>query len=84
VALALTVWWTVAWIAGILVIVVAALLLLVVIGLGRRIVRQAEEITAALEGTREHTDALFEVRETTAALDRITRGLRRAREGDPR
>jgi uncharacterized membrane protein len=84
VALALTVWWAVAWILGIAVIVVAALLLLVVIGLGRRIVRQAEEITAALEGTRKNTEALFEVRDTNAAVERITRGMRRAREGDPR
>ena len=81
-ALALSVWWTVGWIVGVAVIAVAALLLLVVIGLGRQIARQADDIAAALDGARTNTDALFDVSDTNRAVDRITHRLRDAREGE--
>jgi hypothetical protein len=64
------------------VVVIAAALLLIIIGLGRRIVKQADEITAALDGGREHTAPLFEVTRTNFALDKITRGLRAVRTGE--
>ena len=51
-----------------------------IIGLGRRITRQAVEITEALDGARANTDALWEVRGTNHAIDRVTRGLAAARE----
>jgi hypothetical protein len=84
VPLALSSWWIVGWAIGAAVVVVAALLLLAIIGLGRRIVRQADEITAALDGVQENTSPLFDVTKTNLALDRITRGLARAREGPGR
>lgn len=72
--------WLVGWAVGALVIVIAAVLLLAIIGLGRRIVRQANEITRALDGTRENTTPMFDVSRTNLAIDRITRGLGRVRE----
>jgi hypothetical protein len=78
--LALSIWWYVGWGIALAVVLVAALLLLVIIGLGRRIVRQTGDITAALDGTRANTTALFEVTRTNLAIDRITRYLRAVRE----
>jgi hypothetical protein len=79
VALALSDWWIVGWAIGAAVVVVAAVLLLTIVALGRRIVRQADEITTALDGARENTTPLFDVTRTNLAIDRITRGLARAR-----
>ncbi len=78
--LGLGVGWYVGWGVGLVVVLIAATLLLLIIGLGRRIARQAEDITAALEGTHRNTNALWEVRRTNHAIDRITRGLAAARE----
>lgn len=69
-------WWTIGWAIGAAVVVVAALLLLAIIALARRIARQADAITEALDGTREHTQPLFDVTRTNLALDRVTRGVR--------
>jgi hypothetical protein len=77
---ALSSWWVFGWIAGALVVLLAAGLLLAIIGLGRRIVGQAEDITSALDGARRNTDPLYEVKRTNLALDRINRGLAAARE----
>ncbi len=74
-------WWVIGWAIGAAVVVVAALLLLAIIALARRIARQADEIVAALDGTRENTTALFDVTRTNLAIDRTTRGLRAVREG---
>lgn len=82
--LALSVWWVVGWAVGVVVILIAAALLLAIIGLGRRIVRQADDITVALDGARENTMPLFDVTRTNLAVDQITRGLRTVREGPPR
>ena len=79
--LALSQWWYVGWVLGVVVILIAALLLITIILLGRRIVRQADEITAALDGARENTTPLFDLTRTNLAIDQITRGLRRLREG---
>ena len=79
-ALALSEWWYVGWGIGLVVVLIAALLLITIILLGRRIVRQAEEITAALDGARENTSPLFEVTKTNLAADQIARGLQSARE----
>jgi hypothetical protein len=75
-------WW-IGWGVGLIVILLAAALLLLIIGLGRKIVSQAEDITMALDGAREHTTALFDVTRTNLALDTITRDLRRLRTGEP-
>ena len=82
-ALAISSWWIVGWVAGGVVVAVAASLLITVIALGRRVVRQAADITAALDGTRENTLALYDVTRTNLAIDQITRGLERARMGGP-
>ena len=80
---ALSTWWYVGWASALVVVLIAAGLLLAIIGLGRRIVRQADDVTAALDGTREHTTPLFDVTRTNLAIDRITRGLRGVRTGRP-
>jgi len=81
VTIALSTAWYVGWAIGLVVVLIAALLLIVVIGLGRRVVRQADDITIALDGARENTTPLFDVTRTNLAIDRITRGLRRVRTG---
>jgi hypothetical protein len=80
-ALAFSSYWIVGWAIGALVVVIAATVLLVIILTAKRITRQAEEITTALDGGRENTTPLFDVTRTNLAIDRITRGLRRARTG---
>jgi len=80
VLLALSGWWTFGWAVGAAVVVIAAGLLIAIIGLGRRIVRQADEITIVLDGARANTEALWEVERTNLALDRIVRGLAAARQ----
>jgi hypothetical protein len=80
-ALAFSSYWIVGWAIGALVVAVAATVLLVIILTAKRITRQAEEITTALDGGRENTTPLFDVTRTNLAIDRITRGLRRARTG---
>lgn len=67
-------WW-IGWGVGLVVVLLAAALLLIVIGLARGVGRQADDITAALDGGRENTTPLFEVTKTNLAIDRITRGL---------
>lgn len=80
-AVSTTAWWVIGWIIGGAVVVVAATLLLAIIGLARRIARQATEIVEALDGTRENTEPLYDVTRTNLAIDRITRNLRSVREG---
>lgn len=78
--LAVDVGWIVGWCVGVVVVVIAASLLLAIIALGRRIARQAEDITRALDGTREHTAPMFDIARTNLAIDRVVRGLARVRE----
>jgi hypothetical protein len=80
--LALSQWWYVGWAIGVVVILIAAALLIAIILLGRRIVRQAEDITAAIDGGRENTSPLYDVTKTNLAVDQITRGLRKVRTGE--
>lgn len=74
-------WWILGYAIAGAVVVVAAGLLLAIIALGRRIVRQAGDIAHALDGTRENTNAMFDVAAVNHNLDRIARGLQAAREG---
>ena len=78
-ALALAWGWYVGWAIGLVVVLLAAGLLLAIIGVGRRISRQATDITRALDGARANTDALWDVRATNHTVDRITRQLAAAR-----
>ena len=81
---AISTWWIVGWVGGFVVVALVAVLVLVIAALARQVMRQADEITAALDGTRANTDALFAVKQTNMAIDRITRGLRRVRTGGAR
>ena len=80
VALSTTGWWVLGSVLGAVVVLIAAVLLLTIIAIARRIVRSANEIVAALDGTRENTNAMFDVPVVNHNIDRITRGLRTARE----
>lgn len=82
--LAVEIAWVVGWTVGGLVVVIAAVLLLLIIGLGQRIVGQAKEITGLLDSARQRTIPLFELSKTNLALDRMVRGLARAREEQAR
>jgi hypothetical protein len=73
--------WIIGWIGGVVVVALVAVLVLAITGLAGRITRQAQAITGALDGARENTLPLWEVRTTNHDLDRITRGLRRVRTG---
>jgi hypothetical protein len=77
--LALSTWWYVGWVIAGAVVVIAATLLLAIIFVGKRIARQADEITAALDGARANTDPLWGVKQININIDRITRGLAAAR-----
>jgi len=81
VVVALSGWWFVGWVVGVAVILIAAVLLLAIIALGRRIAGQADDITRALDGARENTSPLYDVKRTNLAIDQITRGLRTVRTG---
>ena len=75
--------WIIGWAIALVVVLLAAGLLLTIIGVGRLIEREADNITSALDGARRNTEPLFDVARTNLALDRITRGLRRVRTGEP-
>jgi hypothetical protein len=79
VALALSTWWYVGSVIAAVVVLTAASLLLTIIFLGRRVARQANDITAALDGARANTDPLWDVKQININLDRINRGLAAAR-----
>ncbi len=78
-SLALSTWWYFGWVVGAVVVLIAATLLLAIIFLARRIARQADEITAALDGARRNTDPLWGVKQININIDRINRGLAAAR-----
>ena len=73
--------WVIGWGAGAAVVGIAASLLVAIIGLCRRIVGQAEDITQALDGAREQTDVLFALSATNAAVGSIASDLAKVREG---
>lgn len=82
-SLAIGIGWWIGWGVALVVILLAAGLLLIVIRLAHMIVREAEDITAGIDGARENTTTLFDVTRTNLALDRITRDLRAVRTGEP-
>jgi hypothetical protein len=79
VVVALSTWWTVGWVISAVVVVIAATLLLAIIFLGRRVARQGDDITDALDGARANTDPLWDVKQINLNLDRVNRGLAAAR-----
>ena len=81
--MAIGIGWWIGWGVALVVILLAAALLLLVIWLARNVVRQADDITGAIDGARENTTALFDVTRTNLAVDTITRDLRAVRTGEP-
>ncbi len=73
--------WILGWVLGTVVVAIAASLLVAIILLCRRIVRQAQDITRALDSARKNTDGLFGLTSTNAAIESITTDLRTVREG---
>ena len=80
-SLALSQWWIVGWVGGVVVVALVAVLVIAITALADRIAGQADAITEALDGARANTEPLFAVKMTNSAVDRITRGLRIARTG---
>jgi hypothetical protein len=80
---AIAIGWYVGWALGLVVVALVAALVLWITALAQRITRQAADITEALDGARENTLPLWDVRATNHTIDRITRGLRAARTGGP-
>lgn len=76
---ALSGWWVFGWVVALVVVILAAGLLAAAILLARRIGDQAADIEAALDGARQNTDPLWEVKSTNIAVSRINRGLALAR-----
>ena len=79
--IALSAWWLVGWIAGVVVVAIAAALLIVLILLGRRIAGQAQDITTALDGAQSNSSRLFDVTAVNLDLDRLKRALHALRTG---
>jgi anti-sigma-K factor RskA len=78
---AIAIGWILGWVLGVVVVALVAALVLAITALARRIAGQAEAITQALDGARENTVPLWDVRTSNHTIDRITRGLRRVRTG---
>lgn len=81
--------WFIGYAVGIGVVAVVVVILVVLIALARRIGGKAEAIVSALEDAEEQTSPLWEVAETNATVERITRDAATARmvleaEGDGR
>lgn len=76
-------WWVVGWIVGGAVVFVAAALLLAIIGLARRITREAGAIVLALDGARASTEPLFDLANVNYSLEQITRALHGALDPEP-
>jgi uncharacterized membrane protein YciS (DUF1049 family) len=77
-----TAWWAVGFAIGGAVVAIAATLLVTIILLARRIVRQAEEITQALDGARENTGPLFELAKVNHTIESLAHGLKALRGGE--
>ena len=80
---ALATGWYIGWVGGVVVVALVAALVLYITAQAQRITRQAVDITEALDGARENTIPLWDVRATNHTVDRITRGLRTVRTGSP-
>ena len=78
-AAALSGWWVFGWAVALVVVLLAASLLVIAVVLARRIGDQATEIEEALDGARQNTDPLWEVKTTNLTIARINHGLATAR-----
>ena len=80
---ALSMWWTVGWAVGAVVVLLVAVLLLTIIGLARKIDGVSEDLVTDLESIARKTAPLQNVAATNNAVQTITRCLRIARGGAP-
>ena len=81
--LALSMWWTVGWVIGTIVVLLVAVLLLAITGLAKKIDGVAQELVTDLDSIATKTGPLQNVAATNNAVKTITSGLRAARGGDP-
>ena len=80
---ALSMWWTVGWVIGAVVVLLVAVLLLAITGLAKKVDGVAQELVTDLDSIATKTGPLQNVAATNNAVKTITRGLRAARGGDP-
>ena len=80
---ALSIWWTVGWVVGTVVILLVAVLLLAITALARKIQGEAQHLVTDLDSIAGKTRPLHDVASTNAAVRAITRGLRGARGESP-
>lgn len=76
---ALSMWWTVGWIVGAVVVLLVAVLLLAITALARKIDGSAQELVDDLESIAGKTRPLHDVGRTNNAVRTITNCLRKAR-----
>ncbi len=70
--------WVVGWIAGAGVVAVAAGLLVTITALARRVARQAGDIEAAIQASRDNVERLLDLPAVNASVARGLDGLRPA------
>jgi hypothetical protein len=76
---AMSMWWTVGWVVGAVVILLVAVLILAITALARRIDREAQQLVTDLDSIATKTRPLQDVSRTNIAVRTIIRGLRVAR-----
>jgi hypothetical protein len=76
---ALSMWWTVGWVVGAVVVLLVAVLLVAITALARKIGGEAEQLIGNLDSIAVKTRPLHDVGQTNGAVRAITRGLRIAR-----
>ncbi len=80
---ALSMWWTVGWAVGAVVVLLVAVLLLTITGLAKKVDGVAQDLVTDLDSIANKTAPLQNVAATNNAVRIITRCLRAARGGAP-
>jgi hypothetical protein len=83
VSIALSMWWTVGWVAGAIVVLLVAALIVTIVGLARKVDGVARDLVSDLDSIARKTRPLQDVGTTNVAVQRITRSLRAARGETP-
>lgn len=81
--MALSMWWTVGWVVGAVVVLLVAVLLLSITALAAKIGKSGRELVEDLDSIAAKTRPLHDVGRTANAVRAITRGLRIARGAGP-
>jgi hypothetical protein len=82
-SIALSMWWTVGWVVGAVVILLVAALILTITALARKTDGVAQNLVSDLDSIAHKTRPLQDVGATNIAVRTITRCLRIARGGTP-